>query len=81
MCLSFGSRENENYLLKMKSDTSHSLFKSHFARYINFSSKNDPFLVFPSTKHPAATERGLAQGGGAAGIKRLKAGGPAKTTR
>ena len=67
--------ENENYLLKMKSDTSVTLYKSHFARYINFSPKNDPFLVYPSIKHNSATERGPAQGGGMAALKRLKAGG------
>lgn len=43
--------ENENYLLKMKSDTSTLLHKSHFSKYFNFSGKNDPFLVFPSIKN------------------------------
>lgn len=61
--------ENENYLLKMKSDTSHMLYNSHFSRYFHFSNKNDPFLVNPSMKTGASS---LAQGGGAAGIKRLK---------
>ena len=59
--------ENENYLLKMKSDTSHMLYNSHFSRYFSFSNKNDPFLVNPSIK-----SSNLAQGGGAAGVKRLK---------
>ena len=63
--------ENENYLLKMKSDTSHMLYTSHFGRYFNFSNKNDPFLVHPSMK---AGTSSLAQGAGAAGIKRLKGG-------
>ena len=62
--------ENENYLLKMKSDTSISLYQSHFARYIDFSSKNDPFLVYPSTKHNS--NAGVVQGGGMKGIKNLK---------
>ena len=67
--------ENENYLLKMKSDTSISLYQSHFARYISFSSKNDPFLVYPSTKHNnASSERAVVQGGGMKGIKNLKQG-------
>ena len=44
--------ENENYLLKMKSDTTIALYSSHFGKYINFSPKNDPFLVYPSIKHP-----------------------------
>jgi hypothetical protein len=61
--------ENENYLLKMKSDTSVSLYHSHFSKYINFSNKNDPFLVYPSIKHATA---GLSQGGGMNGIKKLK---------
>lgn len=70
--------ENENYLLKMKSDTSVMLYNSHFAKYINFSNKNDPFLVFPSIKHVG--EKILAQGGGVSNLKKLKAAGapPAK---
>jgi len=36
--------ENENYLLKMKSDTTF-LFSSEFSKYFNFSPKSDPFLV------------------------------------
>ena len=52
----------------MKSDTSHMLYNSHFSRYFSFSNKNDPFLVNPSMK-----TSNLAQGGGAAGVKRLKA--------
>lgn len=63
--------ENENYLLKMKSDTSHMLYTSHFSRYFNFSNKNDPFLVHPSMK---AGTSSLAQGGGAGGLKKLKGG-------
>jgi hypothetical protein len=42
--------ENENYLLKMMQDTSLMLINSHFSKYFHFSPKNDPFLVFPSTK-------------------------------
>lgn len=41
--------EQQNYLLKMKNDTSF-LANSPFAPYFNFSSKSDPFLVFASTK-------------------------------
>jgi hypothetical protein len=59
--------ENENYLLKMKSDTSVMLYNSHFSRYFSFSIKNDPFLVYPSIKN-----NGVAQGGGANGLKKLK---------
>lgn len=47
------------------------LYTSHFARYFNFSNKNDPFLVHPSSK---AGTSGLAQGGGAAGLKKIKGG-------
>lgn len=61
--------ENENYLLKMKSDTSITLFNSHFAKYINFTSKHDPFLVFPSIKQSSVAP---AQGGGMKGLKKLK---------
>ena len=61
--------ENENYLLKMKSDTSIMLYNSHFSRYFSFSNKNDPFLVHPSIK---SQSNSLAVGGGAAGIKRLR---------
>jgi hypothetical protein len=42
--------ESENYLVKMMQDTSVMLFHSHFAKYLNFSPKNDPFLVYPSLK-------------------------------
>lgn len=56
----------------MKSDTSVSLYQSHFARYIAFSPKNDPFLVYPSTKHNTAADRAPAQGGGLKGLKSLK---------
>ena len=66
--------ENQNYLLKMKSDTSVSLYQSHFAKYISFSNKNDPFLVYPSMKHNQTTEKAVVQGGGMQGIKKLKAG-------
>ena len=66
--------ENENYLLKMKSDTTIALYNSHFAKYINFSSKNDPFLVFPSSKHHE-TKKSVVQGGGMAALKKLKNGG------
>ena len=62
--------ENENYLLKMKSDTSEMLYESHFGKYFSFSHKNDPFLVHPSVK----TQGMIAQGGGAAGLKRLRGG-------
>ena len=64
--------ENENYLLKMKSDTSRMLYESHFSRYFNFSHKNDPFLVHPSIK--TNQNAFIAQGGGAAGLKRLRGG-------
>ena len=73
--------ENENYLLKMKSDTSQSLYSSHFNKYISFSNKNDPFLVYPSIKHSAATEKGVAQGGGLAGLKKLKGAKPTDNKR
>lgn len=59
--------ENENYLLKMKSDTSVMLYNSHFSRYFSFSIKNDPFLVYPSIKN-----NGASQGGGVHGLKKLK---------
>lgn len=62
--------ENENYLLKMKQDTSVMLFTSHFNRYFTFSNKNDPFLVVPSMKTPTL---GLAQGGGIHNLKRIRA--------
>jgi hypothetical protein len=42
--------ENNNYLLKMKSDTSVMLYQSHYSKYFSFSNKNDPFLVNPSIK-------------------------------
>ena len=62
--------EGENYLMKMKSD---SLFlkESYFSHYFNFSSKSDPFLVFPSSKHHADS----AVGGGVLGLKKIKSGG------
>ena len=41
--------EQQNYLLKMKGDTQF-LLQSPFAKYFNFSTKSDPFLVFPSMK-------------------------------
>ena len=41
--------ESQNYLLKLKSDTQF-LINSSYAKYVNFSPKSDPFLVFPSTK-------------------------------
>lgn len=63
---------NENYLLKMKSDTSRMLYESHFSKYFNFSHKNDPFLVHPSIK--TSQNAVIAQGGGAAGIKRIRGG-------
>ena len=47
-CLPF-MWEHANYLIKMKTDSSF-LFASPFARYFNFSTKSDPFLVFPSMK-------------------------------
>lgn len=63
--------ESQNYLLKMMSDTSETLCTSHFSRYLNFTKKNDPFLVYPSLKH--VNEAGVAQGTGMQGIKRLRA--------
>jgi hypothetical protein len=36
--------EGENYLLKMKADTSF-LCHSEFSKFFNFSAKSDPFLV------------------------------------
>ena len=53
----------------MKSDTSEMLYSSHFTRYFVFSIKNDPFLVYPSIKN---NQSSVAQGGGAAGLKKLK---------
>ena len=47
-CLPF-MWEHNNYLIKMKNDSSF-LFASPFSRYFNFSTKSDPFLVFPSMK-------------------------------
>lgn len=41
--------ESQNYLLKLKSDCAF-LISSSFGKYFNFSTKSDPFLVFPSTK-------------------------------
>lgn len=46
------------------------LYDSHFNKYFSFSHKNDPFLVHPSVK----TQGMVAQGGGAAGLKRLRGG-------
>ena len=45
--------EQQNYLLKMKTDTQF-LIISPFSKYFNFSTKSDPFLVFPSMKQSAA---------------------------
>jgi len=61
--------ENENYLLKMKSDTSTTLYESHFSKYINFTNKHDPFLVFPSIKQSQVAP---VQGGGMKSLKKLK---------
>ena len=58
--------EQDNYLLKMKQD-SNFLTLSYFQNYFNFSTKSDPFLVFPSTKHNIN-----AQGSGANALKKLK---------
>lgn len=44
--------ESENYLLKMKNDTKFLNF-SEYSKHFNFSTKSDPFLVFPSSKHNA----------------------------
>lgn len=38
---------------------------SNFSRYFNFSPKNDPFLVFPASKHSAV-------GGGVLALKKIK---------
>jgi hypothetical protein len=62
--------ESENYLLKLKSDTSQALFKSHFGNYITFSCKNDPFLVYPSIKH----NNQFVQGSGTRALRRLNNG-------
>lgn len=48
----------------MKSDIAFLNF-SEFAKHFNFSTKSDPFLVFPSQKHNAV-------GGGVLGLKNLK---------
>ena len=53
----------------MKSDTSDSLCNSHFAKYLSFTRKNDPFLVYPSLKHAGE----VIQGTSMQGIKRLRA--------
>ena len=59
----------------MKSDTSSLLHKSHFSKYFNFSSKNDPFLVYPSIKNNTySLGGGYAQGGGVQSLKKLKGG-------
>ena len=65
--------EGENYLLKMKNDT-HFLNDSEYGKHFNFSTKSDPFLVFPSSKHNAV-------GGGAAAITKLKGQGIAKVQK
>jgi len=54
----------------MKSDTSTWLYKSHFSRYFHFSSKNDPFLVYPSVKNHSISN--CAQGGGASSLKKIR---------
>jgi hypothetical protein len=54
----------------MKSDTSVMLYNSHFSRYFSFSVKNDPFLVYPSIKNNSSS--GLAQGGGATSLKKIR---------
>ncbi len=59
--------ETENYLLKMKEDSSF-LAHSSFSQFFNFSKKSDPFLAYPSSKHNNTV-------GGAMGIKKLRAGG------
>ena len=41
--------ESQNYLLKLKQDCAF-LINSSFSKFFNFSTKSDPFLVFPSTK-------------------------------
>ncbi|CDW89091.1 UNKNOWN [Stylonychia lemnae] len=58
--------EGENYLLKMKNDAQF-LITSEYGKHFNFSTKSDPFLVFPSQKHNVN-----AVGGGAQGLKSLK---------
>ena len=57
--------EQQNYLLKMKSDTQF-LISSPFSKYFNFSAKSDPFLVFPSTK-----QSHLLTGGQPRALRRL----------
>ena len=57
--------EGENYLLKIMKDTQF-LATSSYGNFFNFSTKSDPFLVFPSSKHSAV-------GGGAHGLKKIKA--------
>ena len=59
----------------MKSDTSSLLYKSHFSKYFNFSSKNDPFLVYPSIKNNTYSQGSYAQGGGVQSLKKLKGSG------
>jgi hypothetical protein len=50
--------EDENYLIKMKSDTD--FLKSHsISQFYNFSEKNDPFLVIPSWAHSGVGLKGL----------------------
>ena len=43
----------ENYLVKMKTDTSF-LATSELAKWFNFSTKTDPFLVVPATPYLVA---------------------------
>jgi hypothetical protein len=43
----------ENYLVKMKTDTSF-LATSELAKWFNFSSKTDPFLIVPATPYLVA---------------------------
>lgn len=59
--------EGKNYLMKMKGDASF-LAVSEYAKYFNFTTKSDPFLVQASFKHAT----GAAVGGGAHGLKNLR---------
>lgn len=58
-----------NYLIKMKNDNSF-LKDSSMSNYFNFSSKSDPFLVFPSSKH----HTDQAVGGGVLALKKIRSG-------
>lgn len=50
--------DDENYLLKMKTDTD--FLKGHkLSQWFNFSEKNDPFLVIPSCAHSGVGLKGL----------------------